>query len=314
MKAVQIKKYGGNNSVEINKDAPMPVLPADHVLIKAKAAGINPADWKTREGYFKEVAPLRLPATLGGDVAGVVVQTPDGDSNFKKGDEVFGYGSAMSGGTGAFAEIVSVETKKIAKKPLKADFVEAAALPLAGISAFDVILNKMNLSSGHKILIHGGAGGIGSLAIQLAKQRDAYVATTVNEHDFGFVKSLGADEIINYKTQEFEEIIKDYDRVFDTVGGSVYTRSFQVLKPGGIIVSMLEKPSKELMKKYGVSALMESTDKHINTENLSKLADLVDRGLMHVHVDRVFPLEQADKALEYQEHGHPQGKVVLAIT
>ncbi|MBI4044985.1 MAG: NADP-dependent oxidoreductase [Candidatus Diapherotrites archaeon] len=312
MKAVQIKKYGGNDAVEINENAPAPVLPAEHVLIEARAAGVNPADWKTREGYFKEMAPLRLPATLGGDVAGVIIETADG-AEFKKGDEVFGQGSAMGGGTGAFAEFVSAETKRIAKKPKKAGYAEAAALPLAGISALDVILNKINISSGQKILIHGGAGGIGSLAIQLAKHRGAHVATTVSEHDFEFAKSLGADEIINYKTQPFEEIVKDYDAVLDTVGADTYKKSFGVLKKGGMIVSMLEKPDEELMEKFGVHALMESTNKQVNTENLSKLAELVDRGVIKVHVDRTFPLEQADKALEYQEHGHPRGKVVLKI-
>jgi NADPH:quinone reductase-like Zn-dependent oxidoreductase len=244
MKAAQIKGYGSSDEViEINKDAPAPNDPsAGKVLVKIKAAGINPVDWKIREGYMQQMIPLQFPSSLGADFSGVIEKVGQGVSEFRQGDEVYGQASMLSGGSGAFAEMALANADTIAHKPKSLSHPEAAGLPLVGVSAWLALVETISLQKSQKILIHGGAGGIGSVAIQLAKHLGAYVATTVSTNDKQFAKEVGADEIIDYKTQTFEELIGDYDAAFDTVGGETYSSSFKVLKRGGIIVSMLEQP------------------------------------------------------------------------
>ncbi|MCZ7356710.1 MAG: NADP-dependent oxidoreductase [Candidatus Methanoperedens sp.] len=309
MKAAQIKKYGGSEVVEINKNAPKPTVSRGQLLVEVYAAGVNPVDWKIREGYMQQMMPLKFPATLGMDFSGVIVEVGEGISGFKKGDEVFGQASVLNGGS--FAEYASADAKATARKPKNFSHVEAAASPLTGVSAWQALVDHMGLSKGKKILIHGGAGGIGTIAIQLAKNLGAYVATTASAKDLQYVKELGADEAIDYKNQSFDNLIRNYDAVFDTVGGETYVKSFTVLKKGGIIVSMLEQPRSELMKRYGVNAIAQFTQ--VNSERLSKLAELADKRVVKVHVDKTFPLEEAVEALEYLQNGHPRGKVVLKI-
>ncbi|MCE8429476.1 MAG: NADP-dependent oxidoreductase [Candidatus Methanoperedens sp.] len=311
MKAAQIRKYGSSEVVDINKNAPVPVISQGQILVEVYAAGVNPVDWKIREGYMKEMVPLIFPATLGGDFSGVVIETGAGVSEFKKGDEVFGQASALRGGSGSFAEFVSTDTKVVSRKPRKVDHMKAAALPLVGVSAWQALVEHIGLSKGKKILIHGGAGGIGTMAIQLAKYLGAYVATTVNARDMEYARELGADEAIDYKNQSFEKILHDYDAIFDTVGGETYARSFAVLKKGGIIVSMLEQPRPDLMKKYGVNAIAQFTQ--VNNERLSRVAELADKNILKAQIEKTFPLEKAREALEYLQTGHPRGKVVLKI-
>ncbi|MBI2598399.1 MAG: NADP-dependent oxidoreductase [Candidatus Diapherotrites archaeon] len=201
--------------------------------------------------------------------------------------------------------------KSISKKPKKANFVEAASMPLAGISAWQALSEHMNLSAGQKILVHGGAGGIGSNAIQIAKHLGAFVAATVSPEDKQFVKKLGADQVIDYKSEPFERLVNNFDAVFDTVGGDTYKKSFQVLKKDGIIVSMLEQPDNELVKKFGVRVISQFTQ--VSSEKLSKLGELVDRGKIKVFVDKTFPLIKAAEALDYLQKGHHRGKVLLKI-
>ncbi len=311
MKAVQINKYGGNEVVEINKNAPKPTLTQGHLLIEVYAAGVNPVDWKIREGYMQQMVQLKFPATLGGDFSGIVAEVGEGVPGFKKGDEIYGYASILGGGSGAFAEFISADANTIENKPKNTVHVEAAALPLTGASAWQALVDHIGLSRGEKILIHGGAGGIGSIAIQLANHLGAYVAATVSAKDMLYVKELGADEAIDYKNQSFEDLVHNYDAVFDTVGGETYIKSFKVLRKDGIIVSMLEQPRPELMKQYRVNAIGQLTQ--VNSERLSKLAELVENRVIKVHVDKTFPLQQAGEALEYQQKGHPRGKVVLKV-
>ena len=180
-----------------------------------------------------------------------------------------------------------------------------------GASAWQALVETIGLQKGQKILIHGGAGGIGSIAIQLAKQRGAHVATTVSTNDNNFANELGADEVIDYKTQKFEDVVQDYDAVFDTVGGDTYRRSFKVVKKGGTIVSMLEQPDQQLMEQFGVKANSQFTQ--VNSERLARVAQWVDENNIRVNVDKSFPLEEAAKALDYLKDVHPRGKVVLAI-
>lgn len=311
MKAAQIKKYGGKEVVEINNKTPKPEVSAGKILVEVHAASVNPADWKMREGFFAQMIPLKFPATLGGDFSGVVAEVGEGVSDFKKGDQVYGQAHALSGNSGTLAEFALTGAKTVSQKPEKLSHIEAAAIPLAGVSAWQALVDHMNLESGQKILIHGGAGGIGSFAIQIAKNIGAYIATTASAKDTDYVKKLGADKVIDYQKEKFEDLISGYDAVFDTVGGETYRKSFQVLRKGGIIVSMLEAPSEELMKQYGVKAISQFTQ--VTSERLAALAKLVDEGVLKVHVDKIFPLDQAGEALEYLKNGKPTGKVVVGV-
>ena len=319
MKSAQIKSYGDSDVLEINPNAPSPHDPSESmVLVTVKAAGVNPSDWKLREGFFKQMAPLQFPATLGMDFSGVIEKVGElvssSTSDLKQGDEVYGQAGVLAGGSGAFAYMALAKADKIAHKPKTLTPEQAAGLPLVGVSAWQALVEIMGLSKGKRILIHGGAGGIGSISIQLAKHLGAYVATTVSTNDVQFVKEeLGADEAIDYKNQTFENVLQhDFDAVFDTVGGETYTRSFKVLKRGdGVLVSMLEQPVQELMDQFGVKAAFLFTQ--ANRERLTKLAEWVDQNNIRVNVERTFPLDEARAALDYQRDIHPRGKIVLAM-
>ena len=315
MKSAQIKSYGGSDVIEISQPTSTPNLAAGNVLVEIKAAGINPVDWKIREGYMQQMMPIQFPSTLGMDFSGVIKQVGEGvtSSDFKQGDEVYGQAGVTNGGSGAFAELALANVEHIAYKPKRLNYLEAAALPLVGVSAWQALVENIGLSKDQKILIHVGAGGIGSISIQLAKKLGAYVATTVNVNDKQFVEKLGADEVIDYKTQAFEDLIHNYDAVYDAVSGETYTKSFRLLKKGGIIVSMLEQPNTELMQQFGVKAIFQFTQ--VNKERLRKLAEFVDQqdNNIEIHIDRTFPLDEARKALDYQKDVHPRGKIVLVI-
>jgi NADPH:quinone reductase-like Zn-dependent oxidoreductase len=247
------------------------------------------------------------------DFSGVIKQVGEGviPSEFKQGDEVYGQAGVVNGGSGAFAEMALANKESIAHKPKRLSHPESAALPLVGVSAWWALVDDIGLSNGQKILIHGGAGGIGSIAIQLAKNLGAYVATTVSTNDKQFVQELGADIVIDYKTQSFEDLVHEYDAVFDTVGGETYRRSFKVVKKAGIIVSMLEQPDSELMNQYDVKAIFRFTQ--ATRERLTKLAEWIDQNNIRVNVEKKFSLEKAGDALDYQKDVHPRGKVVLAM-
>jgi alcohol dehydrogenase len=314
MKAALIRRYGDSEEVEINQSTPSLKDPSEgKILVAVKAAGVNPADWKVREGFFKQMVPLQFPATLGMDFSGVIEKLGEGaSSDFKQGDEVFGQAGVLTGGSGAFAEMALANADTIAHKPRTLSHQQAAGLPLVGVSAWQALVETIGLSKGKKILTHGGAGGIGSISIQLAKHLGAHAATTVSTNDIQFVKEeLEADEVIDYKTQKFEDMLShDYDAVFDTVGGETYTRSFKVLKRGaGIIVSMLEQPVQELMDQFGVKAVYQFTQ--VNQERLTRLAEWVDQNNIRVNIERIFPLDEARTALDYQRDVHPRGKIVL---
>src|SRR5919199_1300794 len=313
MKSIQIKKYGSSDVMEVNNTASVPSPPPGKILVNVKASGINPVDWKIREGYMQQMIQLQFPSTLGMDFSGIIKQIGENvASDFKQGDEIYGQASVLKGGSGAFAELALADQDAIAHKPKTLNHLEAAALPLVGVSAWQALVENIGLSKDKKILIHGGAGGIGSIAIQLAKKLGAHVATTASTNDKQFVQELGADRVIDYKIQPFEDIIHDYDAVFDAVGGETYKRSFKVLKKGsGIIVSMLEQPNSELMNQYGVKALFQFTQ--VNRERLTKLAQWVDQNNIKVNVDKTFSLDEAANALDYQKDVHPRGKVVLTV-
>ena len=313
MKSAQFKRYGGKDVIEINQTTPTPTLTASSVLVEIKAAGINPIDWKIREGYMQQMITLEFPSTLGMDFSGVIKQIGEKvmSSDFKQGDEVYGQAGVTNGGSGAFAELALANVDHIAHKPKRLNHLEAAAIPLVGVSAWQALVENMGLLKNQKILIHGGAGGIGSIAIQLAKHIGAYVSTTVDINDNQFVQELGADQTIDYKSQKFEDLLHDYDAVYDTIGGDTYKRSFKVLKKDGIIISMLEQPNSELMQQYCVKATFQFSQ--VNNERLNKLAQWVDQNNIRINVDRTFPLDETGYALDYQKDVHPRGKVVITV-
>jgi alcohol dehydrogenase len=278
MKALQIRQYGGKDVLKLNQNVARPLAGKEQVLIEVHAASINPIDWKIRAGYLKEMLPLTMPATLGGDFSGIVVAAGEPASKLKAGDRVYGYASLLSGGSGSFAEFVTAKIPTVAPAPQKANSVETAALPLVGVSALQAIEQHIKLQRGQKILIHGGAGGIGSVAIQVAKSIGAYVATTASEEERAYVQELGADEVIDYKKEAFEVKLKHFDAVFDTIGGDTGEKSFKVLRKGGTLVSMLGQPSSKLAQETGVTAIGQST--HTTTEALTRLAQLVDSGVI----------------------------------
>jgi NADPH:quinone reductase-like Zn-dependent oxidoreductase len=314
MKSAQINRYGSSEVIEINQNSPSLKISSGKILIDVKAAGINPVDWKIREGYMQQMIPLQFPSTLGMDFSGIIKETDienTHSSDFKQGDEVYGQASVTKGGSGAFAEIAITNEDNIALKPKSLNYTEAAALPLVGVSAWQALVENMRLSKDQKILIHGGAGGIGSIAIPLAKNLGAFVATTVNSDDKRFVQELGANEVIDYKSQNFEDLIHDYDAVYDTVGGQTYTKSFKVLKKGSIIVSMLEQPNSGLMKQFGVRAIFQLTQ--VNKDRLTQVAKWIDQNNIKVNIDKTFSLDDTAKAMDYVKDVHPRGKVVLEI-
>lgn len=310
MKAVQINAYGGNEVIEAVDNVTKPSANDGQILVEVYAASINPFDLAVRAGYTKEMFPLKFPATLGGDFAGVVAEVGR-NADFMVGDEVYGQAILLNGGSGSFAEFVVANAVNSAKKPANIDFVGAGSLPLAGVSALQALEDHIKLKKGDKILIHGGAGGIGSIAVQLAKAIGAYVATTVSAADVEFASGLGADGVIDYQSEDFTKKLKDFDAVFSTVDGGVVDDSFKVIKKGGVIVSMLGQPNEELAEKHGVAVIGQNTK--INTDRLDRLAKYVEEGRIRAQVDKVFALDGAKEAFEHLEKGSPRGKVVLKI-
>ncbi len=310
MKAAQINQYGHADTVKV-QETTKPVAGEGQILVEVHASSINPFDTMVREGYLKDMIPLTLPVTLGGDIAGVITEVGSGVSDFTVGDKVYGQANVVGGSSGAFAEFALTNASQVGKMPTELNYTDAAAIVLTGLSAYQVIYEHMKLQSGQKILVHGGAGGIGSVAIQLAKHLGVYVTTTATGDGVEFAKGQGADEVIDYKSQKFEDIVKDYDAVFDTVGGETYDKSFVVLKKGGVIVSMAAQPNTELSEKFGVTAIYQST--HTSTEQLGELAKLINDGVVTVHVDKIFTLDQIKEAFEARESGSIKGKVAISI-
>jgi alcohol dehydrogenase len=310
MRAAQFSSYGGPEVIAFNRNADLPKLREGHVMIENRAASINPIDSVIRAGYLKDKLPLTFPTTLAGDFSGEVVELGPGVSGFRKGDQVFGFAPVIVGGSGAAAEYVAANASMVARKPSKGSHAEAAALPLAGVSAVQALENDILAKPGQKILIHGGAGGVGSFSIQYAKHIGCRVATTVRGVQEGFVRGLGADDVINFELQDFATILRDYDAVLDTVGGEVYTKSFNAVRKGGIVASMVQNPpNQDLMSRFGVRSVAVSAQ--VNTASLNRLAQLVDKGALKAEVGREYPLEETREAYTYFEQDHPNGKIVV---
>ncbi len=310
MKAAQIKEYGGPSAVQIN-EIEAPKAGPGQVLVEVYASSINPFDTTVRAGYMKEMIPLQLPVTLGGDIAGVVAEVGDGVTNFKTGDTVYGQANVVAGSSGAFAQLAATSSKQVAIMPVDINFNDAAALPLVGVSALQALTEHIKLQAGQKLFINGGAGGIGSAAIQIAKDIGAYVAVTATGDGIDYVKQLGADKVIDYKTEDFAAALSGYDAVFDTAAGDDFDKSLGILSKGGVAVSMIAQADEERARELGVMAITQST--RVSTESLESLSKLVESGAVVPQVDKVYPLEQIVQAFEARESGSVKGKVVVEI-
>ena len=283
MKAVIIEKYGGKEELKMSQ-VPNPVIKENEVLIEMHATSINPIDWKVREGYLKDMMPLPFPIVLGWDAAGIVESIGKKVTAFKIGDRVFARPHTSPNGT--YSEYISVPEDLVVKIPENISFEEAASIPLAGMTAWQALVNFGKIKQGDKVLIHAGAGGVGSLAIQIAKSLGAYVATTGSSKNEDLLKSLGADIVINYEKNNFENEIKDYDIVFDTMGGKIQENSYKVLKKGGILVSIVEAPDQDKAKEYGVTAMVFMLE--TNGSDLKKLAETLKSGKLKPLVGHSF--------------------------
>ncbi|HEY2860526.1 MAG TPA: NADP-dependent oxidoreductase [Terracidiphilus sp.] len=304
MKAVRVHQYGTPEGFTLD-EVPQPVPGAGKVLVRVRAAGVNPIDWKIRAGYMKEVMPLPLPVTLGFDFSGEIEALGEGVTHFKKGDPV--YGTAM----GTFAEFVVTGVAEAAPKPASLDYVHAASVPVAAKTAWQALFDVGGLTTGGKVLIHGAAGSVGSFAVQLARAKGIHVYGTASSGNQAYLKELGVDEPINYQTTKFEDVAHDIDVVLDTQGGETQQRSFAVLKKGGTLVSIVQPPSQDEAAKYGVKATFLGSQP--NLEQLTEIARLIDAGQLKTVVEAVMPLEDAGRALDQSQTGHARGKIVLTV-
>jgi len=308
MKAVRIHAYGGPEVLRY-EDAPRPQPGSGEALIRVHAAGVNPVDWKVREGYLKGMLQYSLPMIPGWDVSGVVESTGTGVTRLKVGDEV--YSRPDIARDGAYAEYIAVRESEVAAKPRSIDHVHAAAIPLAALTAWQALFDAGNLRAGQRVLIHAAAGGVGTFAVQLAKWKGAHVIGTASERNHAFLKELGADEVIDYQTTRFEDSVHDVDLVFDTMSGETQDRSWKVLKKGGILVSILGAPSAEKAAQHGVRQA--GVFVQPNVPQLDEIAKLVDTGKLKVVVETILPLSEARRAQDLSQTLHVRGKIVLQV-
>ena len=331
MKAMIIDKYG---KVPMRMaEVPTPEINEYEVLAEIHAASINPIDFKIRDGKVKMLLKYEMPLILGNDFSGVIVKVGSKVTRYKVGDEI--YARPRKNKIGTFAEYIAIHEDDIALKPKNLSFEEAASIPLVGLTSYQALHDIMQLQKDQKILIHAGSGGVGTFAIQLAKIMGATVTTTASEAGSDLVKSLGADQIINYKTEKFEEILKDYDAVFDTIGGTTLEKSFNIIKSGGNIVSVSGMPNARFGKEFGsgffktllfslASKKLTALEKKHNAQysflfmkpsgdQLRIIANYIEAGKIKPVIDRVFSFEDAQKAMEYSEAGRAKGKIIVKI-
>jgi alcohol dehydrogenase len=330
MKALVIRRYKG--PMELT-DLPRPEPGAGDLLVRVRAASVNPVDYKIRDGGVKVLVPYSFPLTLGNDVAGDVEAVGPGVTKFKVGDAI--YSRLDKDRIGAFAEYALVRETAAAKKPASLDYLQAASLPLVGLTSWQALIDLAKLQSGQRVLIHAGSGGVGTFAIQLAKHLGAHVTTTASARNHALVTSLGADVAIDYKTTRFEEVAKDVDVVLDTQAGDTLVRSFEVVKAGGVVVTIGGRPDAKFARAWGLSLplvwilglLNRKIDRlarqknvrfeylfmHASGEQLEKIGALVDQGAIKPILDKTFALDAAAEAISYVESGRAVGKVVIRV-
>ncbi len=332
MKAYLLKRYGKKEKLQLTEMAE-PVVKENDVLVQIHSAGINLLDSKIRNGEFKFILPYRTPFTLGHDVAGVVTKVGSKASKFKVGDEV--YSRPADHRIGTFAELIAIDEKDVALKPKNISMEEAASIPLVGLTAWQVLVEKANLKKGQKVFIQAGSGGVGTFAIQLAKHLGATVATTTSAANIDLVKSLGADVVIDYRKDDFEAILKDYDVVLNSQDTKALEKSLRILKPNGKIISISGPPDPEFGREIAANWFMKIVLKVLSAgirkkakrlgvnfsflfmkaqgEQLTQIAKLIESGVIKPVMDKVFPFEQTNEAMSYVEAGRAKGKVVVNV-
>ncbi len=332
MKAFILDRYGTADGTRIG-EIPEPEVHDDDVLVQVHAASVNPLDHRLRNGEFKRILPYRLPMVLGHDLAGVVVRVGSRVRQFKTGDEV--YARPADGRIGAFAEFISIEEADLAIKPATLTMQEAASVPLVGLTAWQALIEKANIKRGQKVLIHAGSGGVGTIAIQLARHFGATVATTTSAANLELVKRLGARVAIDYKKENFESVLHDYDVVLNSLHGDTLNKSVGVLKPGGVLISISGPPDSDFARQIGASWVLNLAMRALsyrirrktrrrgvsyrflfmraNGDQLRELASLFDSGVLRPVIDRVFPFASIKEAISYVETGRAKGKVVVSL-
>lgn len=306
MKAVRLYSYQGTDGLQVD-EIERPFAGAGELLIEVKAIGINPVDWKIAEGFGQDLFGHLLPQTLGCEVSGVISQVGPSVAEFAAGDEVFGFvGLDRCGG---FAEYVVGKISEFAKKPTNLDHPHAAALPVGALTAWQAMFDYAGLKEGQTILIHAAAGGVGSLAVQLAKAHGAFVIGTASEANEEFVRSLGADEFVDYRNTQFETVVRNVDVVLDTIGGQTQDRSFQVLKHDGALMSVVEPPSGPLAQRYQVNVDFVAVQP--NNMQLVEVTKLAEAGKLNSYIAKTFPLSETAAALALNREGRTRGKIVV---
>jgi NADPH:quinone reductase-like Zn-dependent oxidoreductase len=332
VKALIFKRYGAPEQIAF-AEIPRPALKPDEILVRVHAVGLNPIDYMVPKGSFKPILRFNLPATLGSDLAGVVVETGRQVTRFKPGDAVFA--SIFDLGIGSLAEFAVVPERAAALKPTNLDFVQAAAIPMVGLTVWQALKERARVKPGQKVFILAGSGGIGTFAIQLAKHLGAKVGTTTSTANVDLVRSLGADEVVDYKKQEFEHVLRDYDVVLGTVRGDALKKSLRILKPNSTVVSLVGPPDAAFARSRGMNFFMKfvlgllssgitrQAKKrraaysflfvHPEGGQLAEIGKLLAAGRIRPVIDKVFPFERAKEALAYLEKGRSKGKVVVQM-
>lgn len=332
MKALILERYGKSNQLAF-ANLPRPSIKPDEILVLVHAVGLNPIDTMIPKGAFKPIIKLQLPAIMGSDLAGVVVEVGNRVTRFNPGDAV--YASIFDLGSGSLAEYAVVPESAAAIKPEKLDFVQAASIPMVGLTSWQALKERAGMKSGQKVFIPAGSGGIGTFAIQLAKYLGAKVATTTSRQNSDLVKRLGADEVIDYKTQAFEKLLRGYDAVLWTVKGDAIEKALQVMNPNSRLISLIGPPDAAFARKRGMNFLMKLvfgliSSKiirlakkrnieyafmfvHPDGQQLAEIGKLIDEGHIQPVIDKVFPFDQTLQALAYLEQGRAKGKVVVQL-
>jgi NADPH:quinone reductase-like Zn-dependent oxidoreductase len=332
MKALVFKRYGKSTQPEF-ADVPRPAIGPDDILVQVHAVGLNPIDNMIPKGTFKPVLGFDLPATIGSDVAGIVAEVGSSVKRFKVGDAVFA--SVFDLGRGTLADFVAVPQSVAAVKPVSLDFVEAASIPMVGLTSWQALKERADLKPGQKVFIPAGSGGIGTFAIQLAKHLGAKVGTTTSTGNIDLVKGLGADEVVDYKRQQFESVLRGYDMVLGTVRGDVIEKSLQILKPNSVIVSLVGPLDAAFARERHLNAVLRFVFSLMSMKirrlakrrdvgysflfvrpdggQLAEIGSIIDAGGIRPVIDKVFPFDQATQALAYLETGRAKGKVVVRL-
>ncbi len=332
MKALVLKSYGGLDKVDF-VEMPRPMIKPDEILVQVHAAGLNPIDYMIPKGMFKPILPLRLPHTVGSDLAGIVVERGSQVTNFKPGDAVFASIFDLPGGS--LAEFAVVPEYAAALKPANLDFVQAASIPMVGLTSWQALQERMQIKLGQKVFIPAGSGGIGTFAIQLAKHLGARVATTTSTANLDLVRKLGADEVVDYKKHDVEQVLQGYDAILGTLRGDALEKSLAILKPGSTVVSLIGPPDAAFARARGMNFLMKLVFSLLSAKiirlakkrdarysflfvrpdgsQLAKIGELLATGKIRPVIDRVFTFEQAKDGLAYLEQGRAKGKVVVQM-